>query len=97
MCDNGVEAICGDRNVTRPMPENGEGVEGGRGGGGVLGEDLHAKVTGLYLSGIKIHGLVPLMVVKFKMTSVYKIPFWVLTRKIREEVNVSQLILVPLK
>ena len=52
-------------------------------GGG--GENSHIKMTRIvYLLGVKIRGLVPLRVLKCKMTSVrgMVVPFRILSRKI---------------
>ena len=57
-----------------------------RGGGGGGGGDFHIKVTGSssYLLGVKNRGLVPLRVLKSKITSGrgMAVPFRILSRKI---------------
>ena len=54
--------------------------------------DSHIKVTGVIAVRVKIRYLVSLRVLKSKMTSIrgMVVPFRVLSRKIWEEVNVSQ-------
>ena len=63
---------------------------GGGGGGG----DSHMTGVIIILLRDKIDGLVPLRLLKCKMSSIrgMVVPFRVLTLKICEEVNVSQLI-----